>query len=142
MKAGAEGDITPGEGETTSQGVVWMMEGSGLANPSPLLYEGKIYLVSSRGGEVHCIEAATGKSLYKQKVEKTGACRASPWANNGKVFFLDERGTTRVLGTGDVFELPGNNTLEGKFWASPAFTRDACIFRSNTKVWCLRNTAT
>ncbi len=138
VKAGAQGDITPAAGETTSSHVVWKVENAGLANPSPLLYEGRIYLVSSRGGEVTCLNSATGDSLYKQKVAQTGACWASPWANNGKIFFYDERGNTNVFKAGDSFELLGRNKLDDKFWASPAFTKDACIFRGAKKIFCVK----
>ncbi len=68
VKAGAEGDITPAEGETTSMGVIWSDSASLLANPSPLLYEGLIYLVSSRGGTVICLDAASGEQVYQEKI--------------------------------------------------------------------------
>jgi outer membrane protein assembly factor BamB len=137
VKAGAEGDITPKEGETTSKGVEWTSLESGIANPSPLLFEGKLYVLASRGGEIACLDVATGKTLYKQKTEKTGACWASPWAANGKVLFYDEKGITHLVKSGPVFEELGKNQLDDKFWASPAITSDAYVFRGQKKLFCI-----
>lgn len=140
VKAGGEGDITPAEGETTSSHVVWKVENPGLGNPSPLLYEGRIYLVNSRGGEVNCLSAATGENIFKQKAEQTGACWATPWVGNGKIFFYDERGNTHILKAGDVFEEVGRNKLDDKFWASPAITKESYIFRGARKIFCVKKT--
>jgi outer membrane protein assembly factor BamB len=137
VKAGAEGDITPKEGETTSKGVEWTSLESGIANPSPLLYEGKLYVLASRGGELACLDVVTGKNLYKQKIEKTGACWASPWAVNGKVLFYDEKGITHIVKAGTTFEELGQNQLDDKFWASPAITSEAYVFRGQKKLFCV-----
>jgi len=138
IRAGAEGDISPSEGETTSSGVVWTSVESGIANPSPLLLDDKLYVLASRGGELACVDAATGKNLYKQKVEKTGACWASPWAANGKVLFYDEKGITHIIKAGPVFEELGQNQLDDKFWSSPAIAGDAYVFRGQKKLFCVK----
>lgn len=77
------------------------MPAAGTANPSPLLYNGLIYIVGSNGGDFACFEASTGKTVYKQKIEKVGSCWASPWGNNNKVWFTDERGFTRSIKAGE-----------------------------------------
>lgn len=138
VKAGASGDITPKEGETTSSGVVWTSLESGIANPSPLLLDDKLYVLASRGGELACVDAATGKNLYKQKVEKTGACWATPWSAGGKIFFYDEKGITHILKAGSVFEELGQNQLDDKFWASPAITSESYVFRGQKKLFCVK----
>ncbi|MCK4821644.1 PQQ-like beta-propeller repeat protein, partial [bacterium] len=94
VKAGAEGDITPGEGETVSPGVAWSQPESGLAMASPLLYEGLIYIVERRRGMIFCYEASTGKPVYQSiKVPDAGPFWASPWAVDGRIYCLDEKGT-------------------------------------------------
>src|SRR5512138_414978 len=51
VKAGAQGDITPPEGDSASTWVDWSISNAGHGNPSPLLYKGYLYNISSRGGE-------------------------------------------------------------------------------------------
>jgi outer membrane protein assembly factor BamB len=137
IKAGAEGDITPAEGETTSSGVLWSNPDAPISNPSPLLYEGLLYLLSSRGGEITCIEATTGEQVYKEKVENVAACWASPWAYQDKIFFSDEKGVTQVLKAGRTFEVLHQNTLDDKFWASIAVANDSYLMKGVEKMYCI-----
>jgi outer membrane protein assembly factor BamB len=136
VKAGVEGNITPAEGELKSTGIDWILSDPGLGNGSPLLYEGLIYLIGSKG-EINVIDAATGEKVYDKRINGIGACWASPWAFNGKIWFLDENGVTRVFKAGKEFELLPENKLDGKFWASVAITGDDYIFRGVDKLYCV-----
>ncbi|QGY44867.1 PQQ-binding-like beta-propeller repeat protein [Maribellus comscasis] len=137
VKAGADGNITPAEGETTSDGVIWLVPEAGVANPSPLLYNGLIYILSSRGGEISCFDALTGNLVYKEKIDGVGACWASPWVCDNKIYFYDERGNTRVLKAGREFELVSENSIDDKFWASIAVANGAYIFKGVEKIYCI-----
>ncbi len=137
VKAGASGDITPAEGQTTSEGVVWSNPETGISNPSPVLFNGLIYVVASRGGEVTCIDAANGELKYKEKISKVGAVWASPWIYNNKLYFMDEKGVSRVLKTGSEFEVLGENAIDDKFWASVIPTSNAYVFKGVEKLYCV-----
>lgn len=138
IKAGSKGDITPADNSLVSNGVEWTLKETGVSNPSPLLYNGLIYLLSGRGGEFYCLDAATGVQVYKEKVDKVGACWASPWIQGDKIFFYDEKGITQVIQAGKEFKVLSQNTLNDKFWASVAITSDAYIFRGVKKLYCVK----
>jgi outer membrane protein assembly factor BamB len=140
VKAGAAGDITPADSGLVSSGVKWTVRKANVNNPSPLLYDGLIYIVAGRGGDLSCFEAATGSLVYKTKVPKVGACWATPWIQNGKLYFFDEKGITQVVKTGKIFESIATNTLDDKFWASVAITDKAYIFKGVKKIWCVGGT--
>lgn len=137
VKAGAKGDITPADGETTSSGVSWAILDAPMGSPSPLLHNGLIYLVSSRGGTVSCLDATSGEQVYQEKVEGVGACWASPWLYEDQVYFTDEKGTTRIFKAGPSFELVGENKLDDKFWSSVAITSDAYLMKGTEKLYCI-----
>jgi len=137
VKAGGEGDITPPEGETSGEWVAWSNPDAPTQNPTPLLYEGLLYVASSRGGTLTCIDAATGEQLYQERVDGVGACWASPWANEGKVLFFDENGKTSVVKAGPEYELLHQNELEGRFWASVAVKDDAYILKAVERLYCI-----
>jgi outer membrane protein assembly factor BamB len=109
-------------------------------NPSPVLYKGLLYVLSSRGGEFTCINPATGTIIYQEKVEKVGGSWATPWVYEDKIFFYDEKGVTSVIKTGKEFELLYQNKLEDKFWASIAVKDDALLIKGVEKLYCIRNT--
>ena len=130
VKAGLDGDIT-------TTGVVWVSEESGLGNPSPLLYKGRLYVIGGRG-EIAVLDAATGALKYQKRINGIGAVWASPWANNDRIYFLDEKGTTRSFKAGDSFELTAENKLEGsKFWSSVAVAGNAYIFKGGEKLYLI-----
>ena len=137
VRAGAEGDISPAEGETTSSGVVWSNPDSPTSNPSPLVYQGLLYLLSNRGGEITCLDASTGEQVYKEKIENVCACWASLWAHQDKIFFTDEKGVTQVLKTGITFEVLHQNVLDDKFWASVAASSDAYLMKGVEQIYCI-----
>ena len=138
IKAGAEGDITPADSGLVSNGVEWTVRDAGISNPSPLLYKGFLYLLSGRGGELSCMDAATGELIYLEKIEKVAACWASPWASGDQIYFYDERGVTQVIQAGKEFKLLSQNKLDDKFWASVAITEDAYIFKGVKKLYCVK----
>lgn len=138
VKAGIDGDITPADSGLVSNGVEWTLKETGVGNPSPLLYNGSIYLLSSRGGEICCLDAKTGEQFYKQKVDKVGACWASPWIQGDKIYFYDEKGITQVIQAGKEFKVLSQNKLDDKFWASVAVAGDAYIFRGVKKLYCVK----
>lgn len=138
VKAGAKGDITPIEGEETSSGVLWSNLDAPFGNPSPLLHDGLLYTLTSRGGEISCIDASTGEIIYQEKVEKVAACWASPWIYEDKIYFFDEKGVTNVIKAGTDFEVLYQNTLDDKFWASVAVTKDAYLIKGVERLYCIR----
>jgi len=130
IKAGAEGDITPSAGDSTSSGVLWTRPNSGLAMSSPLLYNGYIYVVQRRGGAISCYDETTGECVYcKTKIPDAGAFWASPWAYDDKIWCMDEKGTTHVIKAGEEFEVLSKFSIEDKFWSSAAIVDDGYIFR-------------
>lgn len=138
VKAGAEGDITPKEGESTSAGVVWMQPKSGLSMASPLLYQGEIYVFGRKRPIVNCYDALTGEPNYSKRIEGATKFWTSPWAYDDKVFGLDETGTTYVLSAGSEFEVLAQNSIDDVFWASVAASDGALILRGVNYVYCIR----
>lgn len=139
VKAGAAGDITPKEGESTSAGVVWSVPDAGISMASPLLYKGYIYLVDRRGGFINCYDAASGKPHYQRtRIPNAKAFWSTPWVFDNKVFCLDDAGTTYVLRHGNDFEILYNNSIDDKFWASAALVDGSIILRGVENVYCIR----
>ena len=82
---------------------------------------------SARGGLLSCYSAADGSKAYQQRVPDAKGFTASPWANDGKIFCLDEGGQTFVLKAGPQFELLTENKLDEMCWATPAVADGALL---------------
>jgi len=138
VAAGASGDITPEEGQTTSEGVLWSTPKTGMSMASPLVYQDHVYVLERRSGLANCFDAETGEPVYKRKrVSGARAFWASPWAYDGKVFCLDDTGTTHVLQGGSEFKVLGKNTIEDRFWASSAIADGKLVLRGVDYLYCI-----
>src|SRR5205823_9088446 len=137
VKAGASGDVTP-KGGSASESIAWHQTQAGPSTASPLLYDGRLYVLEERGGLIACLDAKTGKQLYKERIPGARGFTASPWAYEGKVFCLDDAGTTHVLKAGSEFEVVGANRLGEMAWASPAVAGGAVFLRTVDHLYCIR----
>ena len=139
IKAGASGDISLKEGESSNNWVVWSIPESGIAMASPLVYEGLLYMVDRNRGQILCIEAATGNVVYPgTKITGAKAFWASPWAFDGKIYCLEEKGTTHVIQAGREFKELEKNKLDDIFWSSTAIAKGSYIFRGEKGIYCVR----
>jgi outer membrane protein assembly factor BamB len=139
VRAGAAGEIAPGDGESASNGLAWSRPRAGPAMASPLVYQGFVYILERNGGMVSCYDARTGKPAYtRERIPRGRAFWASPWAYDGKVFCLDDGGTTHVLQAGPEFKVLGQNVLKDQFWSSPAMAGGSLILRGVDKVYCIK----
>jgi len=140
IRPGASGDITLKPGETNSEFIAWSNPVGGPYNPSPLYYEGRLYVLYDRG-LVSCYDAKTGRVLYDRERLPDGlAFTSSPWAAGGRVFCLNEDGVCYVLRAGDKFELLHTNKLAGDdmCMATPALAGDRLLIRTAARLYCLR----
>ena len=85
-----------------------------------------------------CYDAATGKQLYKERLRGAGSFTASPWAYDGKVFCLDDAGTTHVIKAGPEFKALGENDVEEMCWSSPGAAAGALFLRTVDHLYCIR----
>jgi len=136
VRAGAQGDITLKEGETSNQYIAWYQRQAGPYNPSPLVYGDYYYTLLDRG-IFTCHDARTGREIYgKQRIDpEASAFTASPWASNGKIFVLSEDGDTFVIQAGPQFKVIGKNSLDEMCMATPALARGSLIIRTATKLY-------
>ena len=138
VRAGAAGDLTPKTGETASAGVAWSQPRGGPEEASPLAYQGYVYILRKNGGIVTCYDAKTGKQVYRERIPEARSFWASPWAADGKIFCLDDAGTTHVLQAGPDFKVLGKNSLDEMSWASPAVAGGAVFLRSVDHLFCIK----
>ena len=136
VKAGARGDISLKEGESSNEFIAWYQRQAGPYNPSPLVYGDYYYTLLDRG-IFTCHDARTGREIYgKQRIDpEASAFTASPWAANGKIFALSEDGDTFVIQAGNEFKVLGKNPLEEMCMATPAIARGSLIIRTATKLY-------
>jgi outer membrane protein assembly factor BamB len=137
IKPGAEGDITLGEGEAANKFIQWSAQKMGPYNTSPIVYGGFYYTLLDRG-MLTCHDAKTGELVFDRTRFPQGATfTASPWAYNGKLFFLDEDGDTHVMPVGREFTIERTNSLDELCLSTPAICQGKLLVRTALQVYCI-----
>lgn len=141
IRAGASGDISLKKGQTDNASVAWSAKLNYYRMASPLLYAGCLYSLVQHSGMVRCYDAKTGQEHYHQRLPKSVGCVASPWASDGKVYFLDQTGVTVVLQAGPEFKVVATNSLDEMCWASPAVAGEKLLLRGVENLYCIEKQA-
>lgn len=128
-----------GTGDVTDSHVVWKATGGILPQePSPILVDGLVYLLSNNG-TLTCLEAKTGAQVWSERIG--GNFVASPIYADGRLYLGSTQGKTVVVKPGRTFEVLAENTLGDGFMASPAVAGKALILRSKTHLYRIEDAA-
>jgi outer membrane protein assembly factor BamB len=140
VRPGAAGDISLDRSDTSNQYITWCNWKAAPYNPSTLLYRNRLYVLLDRG-MLSALDPQTGKAIYdRERLPERNAYTASPWANDGKIFSLNEDGVTFVSEAGDQFKLLHRNRLaaDDMCMATPALAGDSLLIRTSARLYCIR----
>jgi hypothetical protein len=131
VKAGGRGDVTQSHRR-------WhLSKGSNV--PSPLLHEGHLYWLHENLGIAYCVEAASGKLVFEERLANAGQFYGSPVLADGKIFAFTRNGVGFVLAAKPEFAQLARNELgdRSSFDASPAVDGSRLLVRSDKFLYCL-----
>lgn len=141
LRPGATGDISLEDDATSSEFVAWCQKGAAPYNPSTIIYGDQLYVLLDRGF-VTSYNARSGKQVYdRNRLPNGRAFTSSPVAADGKLYFLNEFGTTFVVQAGEEFQLLSENRLaeEDMCMATPAISGDRLLIRTDARLYCIRD---
>jgi outer membrane protein assembly factor BamB len=123
---------------TKSPAIAWTLERDTPYVPSPLLYDGILYLLKGNTGVLSTFDGKTGQPHYQlQRLDATPNVFASPVGAAGRVYVAGQEGTTAVLKAGPTFEVLATNKLDDGFNASPALVDNALYLRGKRFLYCI-----
>lgn len=129
-----------GRGNVTSTHTLWR-ETKGSNVSSPVYHEGYLYWASDSGGVIVCQEAATGRTVFQQRLEpEPGLIYASPLLAEGRLYFVSQHRGTYVLAARPQFELLAHNVFaddDSRTNASPAPAGGRLLLRNDRYLYCL-----
>ncbi len=100
-----------------------------------LLVRGKYLFAVHDTGRAACFVAATGKNLWVERL--AGPVTASPILVDGKIYCVDELGTTCVFPAEPEFDLLAKNRLEDRVFATPAVSDGRLYIRGRKHLYCI-----
>ncbi len=114
-------------GDATDTHIAWQSAKGAPLTPSMLAVNDELYVVSDNGVAT-CFDARTGKTHWTKCLP--GDFSASPVFAEGRVYFLNEAGTTYVVKAGTTYELLATNDIGERTLASLVPTDGAMFLRS------------
>ncbi len=126
-----------GHADATDSHVAWELNRGIPEIPSPLFYEGRIYLVRN-GGVLNCVDAATGRSQYDERLGADGQYSASPVLAGGHLYLLSNKGVVSVVKAGATFERAHQFNLGEPSAVTPAIDATAIYFRTESHLHAFR----
>ncbi len=121
-----------GSGDVTESHVAWKFTKRVPTMSSAILVEDLLFMAND-AGIATCLDAKNGELLWQERIG--GEHSASPIHANGRVYFFDREGRTRVLAASKELKLLAENTLDNGFYASPAVAGKALILRTTAHLY-------
>ena len=122
------------EGDITKSHVEWDIFKRMPARSSPLVVNGKLYLLSE-SGILSLVDAKTGE--IEKFVSLKGGFSSSGVYADGLLYFPSEEGKIVVVKPGPDLEVVATNELDDGFMASPALAGSSIFLRSKSHVYCI-----
>jgi outer membrane protein assembly factor BamB len=127
--AGLRGKVDPAA-------AVWRFKKNLPFVPTPLVYNGLVYMVKS-GGIITAIDPASGQAVKEgRSKDAPGDYTASPVAADDKVFLASVNGKVTVLKAGAQWEIVGVNDLGEEIHATPALAGGRIYVRTHGALYC------
>jgi outer membrane protein assembly factor BamB len=131
-----------GRGDLTATNVVWSLQKFLPNVPSPLYYEGVLYIVKD-GGILTSLDSQTGKILKQARLKgASGTYYSSPVTGDGKVYTISQEGKVSVIKAGAQWEVLAINDLGDDCLATPAIVEDRIYIRTRSRLYCFANLQT
>ncbi len=120
---------TPGKAE-----IAWENKKSVPMVPSFVYRKPWLFTIND-GGSMMCLEAATGKVIWQEKLPATQS--ASPVLADGKLYLLADDGSTSVVEAGASYRFLAKNELNEKCQAAPAISDGQIFIRTEKNLYCI-----
>jgi outer membrane protein assembly factor BamB len=127
-----------GDLEETEGGVLWTHSAGTPYVPSPVLVDGRVYMLSGNKGMISCVDYATGEVLVDRMRLDLGNVYASILAAGDYIYVVGRDGTTVVLEHGEELEVVSVNELGKPVDASPVAIGDVLYLRSDSRLYAIK----
>jgi outer membrane protein assembly factor BamB len=127
-----------GDGDITESHRIWETN-IGANVTSPVYHEGRLYWISDRG-IANCTDAATGESIYRERVSTSDRVYASTLLAGNRMYLTTRKDGVFAVALGPEYTELAHNIIDGddsSFNATPAVIGDQLLFRTNQYLYCI-----
>lgn len=130
----ASGDLTLPADADRSESVAWSKTARGPYMPTPLAYDGVLYVLANNG-VFDAYDLQTGAEVYRQRLPDVGSgFSASPVAADGRIYLSSEDGDVVVIKAGREFSHIATNSMGDLIMATPAISDGTLYIRTSSEL--------
>ena len=130
-----------GSGLIGEDDVPWRIEQNIPDVPTPLFYQGRLFVLDGDRQTLTCFQPDTGRQLWQQRLGIREIFYSSPTGADGKIYCLSEAGTLVVLSAGERPEVLSTTSFgEGPCMSSVVVSGGCLLIRTAANLHCLRAT--
>jgi len=132
------------KGQLAQHDTAWVSSDRAVSSdvPTPLLYQGRFYVLNGDRKILSCVRPRTGEVIWTQELDCRRKFEASPTGADGKIYLISHGAETFVLQAGDTAKiLHQTNMGEGSFdhpvRSTIAVADGRLYLRAGAKLYCL-----
>ena len=130
-----------GSGRLGKECVAWTFDKAIPDASTPLVYQGRLYVLDDDHKVITCLEPATGKVHWQGRLGFRDVIRASLTGADGKLYIISEKGDVAVLAAGDAFKIlhrtrmrtDGRDPIRSTIVAA----QGRLLIRTSDKLYCI-----
>jgi outer membrane protein assembly factor BamB len=128
-----------GSGTIGADRVVWETDQNIPDVPTPLFYQGRLFVLDGDRQVMTCYEPDTGRRVWEGRLGVREIFYSSPTGADGKIYCLSEAGTLVVLSAGETFAVLASDPFgEGPAMSSVVITGGRLLLRTAEHLYALR----
>ncbi len=133
----ARGDLTLPDGKASTEAIVWSRTGRGSYTPTPLIYNGLLYVLNNNG-VLDAYNLRTGQDVYRERLPLIGSgFSASPVAADGRIYLSNEDGEILIIAAGPEFKHLGTSSMGELLMATPALSDGVLYVRASASLFAV-----
>jgi outer membrane protein assembly factor BamB len=137
IRDGALGDITLSQNSFKSEFVAWRHNRRGPYMPSPIIYQGIVYVLHN-GGIFGAYDLKTGEEHYIERIPHKGyGFSASPVAADSKIYLPGEDGIILEMKAGKTLQYVRTHNIGEPIMASPAMSGNTLYIRGQNHLFAI-----
>ncbi|MCY2968573.1 MAG: PQQ-binding-like beta-propeller repeat protein, partial [Planctomycetota bacterium] len=121
-----------GNGNVSESHVDWHVKNVACYVPSPVVIGNFLYVADDRG-TANCFDTKTGKRHWQARLGTHYS--ASLASVQGKAWFIDDDGVTKLIEPGEELKVVAENTLGETVYSSPAFAQGSMFLRGSSHLY-------
>jgi outer membrane protein assembly factor BamB len=126
------------DGELSSRDIRWEVKAGTPDTCCPVVSNGLVFTVTD-DGIAKCYDLESGHVQWTERLK--GGYKASPFAAEGRIFFLSTDGLCTVVSASKKFDKLTENKLNDDFIASPAASDGKLYLRGKKNLYCISRDA-